>query len=38
MDGVKDCLSDRGLTITEAKECVKYRREWRHIVGGGGAT
>ena len=25
MDGVKGCLSDRGLTIPEAKECVKDR-------------
>ena len=35
MDGVKGCLSDRGLTILEAKECIKDRREWRCIVGGG---
>ena len=34
MDGVKGCVSDRGLTLPEAKECVKYRREWRRIVGG----
>ena len=34
MDGVKGCLSDRGLTIPEAKECGKDRREWRRIVGG----
>ena len=27
MDGVKSCLSDRGLTIPEAKESVKDRRE-----------
>ena len=27
MDGVKDCLSDRGLTIPEAKECIKDRKE-----------
>ena len=26
MDGVKYCLSDRGLSIPEAKECVKDRR------------
>ena len=32
---VKGCLSDRGLTISDAKECVKDRREWRRIVGGG---
>ena len=34
MDGVKGCLNDRGLSIPEAKECVKDRREWRRIVGG----
>ena len=34
MDGVKGCLSERGLSIPEAKECVKDRREWRRIVGG----
>ena len=33
---VKGCLSDRGLTIPEAKDCVKDRREWRRIVGRGG--
>ena len=27
-------LNDRGLSIPEAKECVKDRREWRRIVGG----
>ena len=34
MDGAKCCLGDRGLTISEAKECVKDRREWRRIVEG----
>ena len=34
MDGVKRCLSKRGLSIPEAEECVKDRREWRRIVGG----
>ena len=34
MDGVKGCLSERGLSIPEAEECVKDRREWRRIVGG----
>ena len=34
MDGVKGCLSDRGLTIPEAKECVKDSREWKRIVWG----
>ena len=32
-EGVKGCLNDRGLSIPEAKECVKDRREWRRIVG-----
>ena len=35
MDGVKGCLSERGLSIPEVKECVIDRREWRRIVGGG---
>ena len=35
MDGVIGCLSERGLSIPEAEECVKDRREWRRIVGGG---
>ena len=35
MDGVKGCLSDRGLTIPKVKECVKDGREWRRILGGG---
>ena len=34
IDGVKGCLNDRGLSIPEAKECAKDRREWRRIVGG----
>ena len=34
MDGVKGCLSDRGLTIPETKDCVYDRRERRRIVGG----
>ena len=34
MDGVKGCLSERGLSILEAKECVIDRREWRRIVRG----
>ena len=35
MDRVKGCLSDRGVTIPEAKECVKDRSEWRRICWGG---
>ena len=34
MDGIKGCLSDRGLTIPKAKKCVKDRKEWRRIVRG----
>ena len=34
MDGVKGCLNVRGLTIQDAKEIVKHRREWGSIVGG----
>ena len=30
---MKGCLNVRGLTIQEAKECVKDRREWRRLVG-----
>ena len=33
MDGMKGCLSDTGLTIPEAKECIRDSREWRCIVG-----
>ena len=29
-----DGLSERGLSIPEAKECVKDKIEWRRIVGG----
>ena len=29
MDGVKGGLNDRGLTILEAKECVRDKRVWR---------
>ena len=34
MDRVKGRLSERGLSIPEAEECVKDRREWRRIVWG----
>ena len=33
MNGAKGCLSDRGLTIPEAKECVKDRRRRVKQVG-----
>ena len=36
MDEAKGCLSDSGLIIPEAKECVNDRREWRRIIGEGG--
>ena len=32
LDEVRSCLSERGLTIPEAKECVKDRRERRRFV------
>ena len=35
MDGVKGCLSERGLSIPEAEECVKDRREWGDVDGPG---
>ena len=38
MDGVKGCLSIRGLTFAEAKECVKDMKEWRRISRVGAPT
>ena len=35
MDEVKGCLSKRGPTIPETKECIKDRKEWRCIAVGG---
>ena len=35
MDGVKEVLTKRALTIQEVKECVQDRREWRIICRGG---
>ena len=32
MDGLKGCLSDRGLTIPEAKEGVKDERESEDVL------
>ena len=32
INGVRECLNIRGLTIQEAKECVKDRRKWTFIV------
>ena len=31
--GLQRSLSERGLSIPEAKECVKDTREWRRILG-----
>ena len=31
---MKGYWNDKGLTIPDAKECVKDRREWERIVGG----
>ena len=33
MNDVKDYLDVRKPTIQKAKECVKYWREWKRIVG-----
>ena len=34
LDGVKEMLSKRGLTIHEVKECVEDRREWLSVCVG----
>ena len=33
MDGVKRALRERGVNVTEAKECARNRNDWRVIVG-----
>ena len=35
MDGVKEELTKRGLTIQGAKECIQDWREWRSVCRGG---
>ena len=35
MDGVKGCLSDRVLTIPDAKECIKDKGGEDVLLGGG---
>ena len=32
MDGVKVALSNRGMTVEAARQCVKDRKEWRALV------
>ena len=32
MDGMKVALSNRGMTVKAARQCAKYRKEWRALV------
>ena len=32
MDGVKVALGNKGMTVEAARQCVKYRKEWRALV------
>ena len=32
MDGVKVSLANRGMTVEAARQCAKYRKEWRVLV------
>ena len=32
MDGVKVALGNRGMTVEAARQCAKYRNEWRALV------
>ena len=32
MDGVKVALGNRGMTVEAARQCAKYRKEWRAIL------
>ena len=32
MDGVKVALGNRGMTVEDARQCVKDRKEWRALV------
>ena len=32
MDGVKVALGNRGMTVEAARQCAKYRKEWREQV------
>ena len=32
MDGVKVALGNRGITVEDARQCAKDRKEWRALV------
>ena len=32
MDGVERALNDRRMDVREARECARFRNEWRMIV------
>ena len=32
MDGVKVALSNRGMMVEAARQCTKYRKEWRALA------
>ena len=32
MNGVKVALGNRGMTVEAARQCAKYRKEWRALV------
>ena len=32
MDGVKEALGDRGMTVETARQCAKDWKEWRALV------
>ena len=32
MDGVKVALGNRGMTVEDARQCAKDRKEWRALV------
>ena len=32
MDGVKEALGNRGITVEAARQCAKDRKEWRALV------
>ena len=32
MDGVKEPLGSRGMTVQAARQCAKDRKEWRALI------
>ena len=32
MDGVKMALGNKGMTVEAARECAKFKKEWRALV------